>query len=220
MELYGASNAFDAFQFMLSRADMFLHGDIDDDQSESVACRKQQLINLLQNYDRTKDLTNLSVDFFIFFDIYLYFIGFKKNRFDLINDYSFPDRNKQRKIAFVVLNGDYTVCGPLFAHVPTGKHTVFTFGDMSIATHVDKYIERLNRTGKFFFLCMKTNPIDFLVDPRLIPITKEQSPSTMNSHVLNDHEQLTDVHLDMLVDDHSALINGVNSGEYFREHTR
>lgn len=147
MELYGASNALDAFEFILSFLSIPIGEYIDNNQNYSAAYRRQLLMNLLQNYDKKRDLTNLFADFYVFFDIYLYFIQFKQHEFGLINDYTFPDRTKQRKIAFVVLNRDQTICGPLFAHVNTGIQTVFTSDDISVTIHVDKYIERLNRTG-------------------------------------------------------------------------
>ena len=216
MELYGVSNALDAFQFVLSHGNTFLGEDFENDQDHSNDYRKQVLINLLRNYYDRRDLTNLFIEFYIFFDVYLYFIGFKQYQFGLINDYLFPNGTKQRKIAYVVLNGNGTICGPLFAHGPTGKQTVFTHSDMSIATEVDKYIEKLNRTGNF--LRMKTISIHFLIDPSLIPLTKECSPSTTNPDVMNDSQQITNVRMDMLVNDHSALINGVNSGNSFCKH--
>ena len=147
MELYGASNTRDAFEFLLSHLSTPIDEDIDNNQKHSADCRKQQLINLLRSYNRERNLTNLFVDFFIFFGIYLYFIGFKEHEFGLINEYVFPDRTKQRKIAFIVLNRDQTICGPLYALVNTGIQTVFTLDDISVSIHVDKYIEKLNRTG-------------------------------------------------------------------------
>ena len=152
MELHGEPNAVCTFEFILSHAAASTGMSTNNNQNQSMHYEKQQHINLVQNYNDGRNLTKLAVEFAKSFAIYLYFIAFHQGKFGIINEYLFPDQIKQRKTAFVVLNGDKTICGPLFTHDSTGEQTVFVLGDMSVAFQVDKYIDKLNRTGKFYFL--------------------------------------------------------------------
>ncbi|CAF4557455.1 unnamed protein product [Rotaria sp. Silwood1] len=70
----------------------------------------------------------------------------------IINEYFIVNQNKLKKNAFIVLNGDDTICGPLFAFDRNEKiQTVFDFDDMSIYHYVDKYIDEINRTDRSLF---------------------------------------------------------------------
>jgi hypothetical protein len=151
MELYDAQSALHTFEFIISHGAAFLKRMMNNDQNELTDYDKQKLIDLVPNHSGRETLADLMGKFVEFFSIYLSFIAFEQGKFRIINKYSFPDKTKQRNQAFVVLNGDNTFCGPLFAHDLTGRiQTVFDFDDIRIAFQVQKYIEKLNQTGKFY----------------------------------------------------------------------
>jgi hypothetical protein len=146
MELYDVSNAFGTFEFIL------LNGHMKNNENELMNNDKQQLIQLAQNYNGGQTLILLIIGFAQLYNIYLHFIAFHEGRFQMINECSFPDKTKQGQQAFIVLNGDYTVCGALFSVSLDGrKQTVFPFDDMRVTSQVNKYIEELNRIGKVYF---------------------------------------------------------------------
>jgi hypothetical protein len=98
-------------------------------------------------------MIDFAIEFSKISNIYLHFIAFVQGKFKIINSYSHLNTTVQKKKSFVVLNGTNTICGPLFAHDLTGNiQSVFAFDDMRIGPQVDKYIEKLNRTSKVFFL--------------------------------------------------------------------
>lgn len=61
---------------------------------------------------------------------------------------------------------------------------------------------------------MKTNSTHLFLDRRLIPLTKEYLSSAIHPDHLDDNQQVTNICMDTLVNNHSALINGPNSGKY------
>ncbi len=148
MELYDAESAFNTLEFILLNDARFTN----NNQNELIDYDKQQLTNIVQIYSGKPTLITLMGKFVESYNIYLHFIGFDQGKFRVINQYFFRDTNERRRLAFVVLNGDDTVCGPLFTDDDlTGRiQTVFAFDDMRITLQVDKYIEKLNRTGKFY----------------------------------------------------------------------
>jgi hypothetical protein len=146
MELYGGSNTLGTFEFIL------LNGHMKNNENELTNNDKQQLIQLAQNDNGRETLIRLIVGFAELYHIYLHFIAFHESKFQMINEWSFPDKIKQGQQAFIVLNGDYTVCGVLFSIGLDGrKQTVFPFDDMHVTSQVNKYIEELNRTGNVYF---------------------------------------------------------------------
>jgi hypothetical protein len=104
MNLHVAPSVLDMFEFIL------LDGNMNNNQLTND--EKQKLIKLVQNYNDEQILT-LAIEFAGSYNIYLHFIAFHQGKFQIINEYSFPDRTKQRQQAFIVLNGDFTVCGAL-----------------------------------------------------------------------------------------------------------
>jgi len=148
MELYDAESAFNTLEFILLNDARFTN----NNQNELIDYDKQQLTNIVQIYSGKPTLNDLMGKFVESYNIYLHFIGFKQGKFRMINQYYyFRDTDERRRLAFIVLNGDDTVCGPLFTDDLTGRiQTVFAFDDMRITLQVDKYIEKLNRTGKFY----------------------------------------------------------------------
>jgi hypothetical protein len=148
MELHVAESAFGTFQFILSNAAKPLNKN--NNQNE-LTDYDQQLVNLVQTCNGGQNLTELAMEFGKFSNIDLRFIAFYQEKYRIINESSFPDTTKRGHRAFVVLNGDSTICGPLFTHDLTGKvQTVFPFDDNRIVFEVHKYIEKLNQTGKFY----------------------------------------------------------------------
>ncbi|CAF0946425.1 unnamed protein product [Rotaria sordida] len=68
------------------------------------------------------------------------------------NECIIVDQNEPKKTAFIVLNGDDTICGPLFALNRNEQiQTVFDLDDMSIYHYVDKYIDEINRIDSSLF---------------------------------------------------------------------
>jgi hypothetical protein len=114
MELHDARNAVDALEFILSNGTACIGKNTNNNESLFINYNKQQLIELVQNYNNGQNLTNLAVQFINSFGIHLHFIAFNQGKFGIVSKYLFLDKSKQRKIAFIVLNGDKTICGPLF----------------------------------------------------------------------------------------------------------
>lgn len=109
--------------------------------------RSQALEAFVQKYAHGIESYLALVDFINQFGIYLHFIGFINGQFRLINDYQLV-RSDGKQTAFIVLNGDRTVCGPLFLYDSAYQQRfVFALDDQSVHTNVLKYIDRLNRTG-------------------------------------------------------------------------
>jgi hypothetical protein len=124
MQLYDANDAFNTFKMLL------LNDRVSNQLTDS---EKQQLVNLVKQCERKHRLVYLMIEFAKTYNIYLHFIAFVKDKFMIINEYSFVGDNKSKKQAFIVLNGDYTVCGPLF--VLFRKQAIFTIYLKSIKTN-------------------------------------------------------------------------------------
>jgi hypothetical protein len=151
MELHDANGLLNTVIFILSNDHKFNSSNVENSQDQLTDPEKQQFVDLQKGPQGQHMLFNLIMALTNFYKIYLHIIGFKDGQFQIINEYYVVDRNKPQKQAFVVLNGDNTVCGPLFAHNRTGgKQTVFAFDDIRITNYVDKYIEMLNQIGKFY----------------------------------------------------------------------
>ena len=173
MGLYVALSVFDTLKFILS------NGNIDNNQNKLTHSGEQELLKLVQNYNDGSVL-NLAVAFAASYNIYLSFIAFHENRFQIVNEYSFPDRTKQRLQSFIVLNGNFTVCGPLSSVALDGRRqAIYPFGDIRAKWQVDKYIEELNRIGKFYFNLKLINYIEFSTDTRSFPKTDETHQKDM-----------------------------------------
>jgi len=186
MELYDAESAFHTFEFILSNDATFIGKNLENNQKKLTDYDKQQLTNIVQIYSGKETLTGLMGKFVESYKIYLHFIGFNQGKFRIINEYSFLDKDEQRRLAFVVLNGDDTVCGPLFIDDLTGRtQAVFAFDDMRITLEVEKYIEKLNRTGKFCCIIKEINRTWFLIDPRLFFQIQEDPISTVDGDSSN-----------------------------------
>jgi len=114
MEIYDAKSALDTFQFILSNGSTFTSGNFNNNQNE-LTVYNQQLTNIVQIYSGRQTLIDLIGKFFEFSNIYLHFIAFNddQGKFQIINKYFFQDKTKRKALAFVVLNGDHTICGPL-----------------------------------------------------------------------------------------------------------
>jgi hypothetical protein len=154
MQLCNANGAFNTFEMLLLNDRIFEKKNINNNQNQLTDSEKQQLVNLVEQYERERErehaLLYLIVEFANKYNIYLHFIAFFKDKFMINNDYSFVGDNKSKKQAFIVLNGDNTVCGPLFSVDRYERRAVFGMDDMRIKHYVDKYIEKLNRTGTFY----------------------------------------------------------------------
>ncbi|CAF4123970.1 unnamed protein product, partial [Adineta steineri] len=125
---------------------------------------------LKQKHGFQSTSSSLIRDFMIFFNIHLYFIIIEGGKFQKTTENITLTPNDQTKQAFIVLNGDKTVCGVVYICDLGGKiQTVFNMDDMRIQCDVDKYIEQLN-----------------LTDSRLLPILKEKSNLTINSNTSTD----------------------------------
>ncbi|CAF1052900.1 unnamed protein product [Rotaria sp. Silwood1] len=152
LKLYGAKSARDTFEFILSNDSTFKNKTIDKNQNELTDSDYEQLNNLVRKYRNRHTLIHLIIDFLEFSNTRLNFIGFVDGKFRIINEYFIVNQNKLKKNAFIVLNGDDTICGPLFALDRNEKiQTVFDFDDMSIYHYVDKYIDEINRTDRSLF---------------------------------------------------------------------
>lgn len=137
MELHCAQKISDVFKFIMEYMNT---ESIDDD-------KKQQFIDWYEDPTMETDLFDLMEKSSEYIDLCLQFIGFDEGRFQIINKYTI-NTNQKQKSAFIVLNGDSTMCGPLFFTESNGeKQTAFSLDDMRVNAYVEKYIDKLNQTG-------------------------------------------------------------------------
>ncbi|CAF3439913.1 unnamed protein product [Rotaria sp. Silwood1] len=110
LKLYGAKSARDTFEFILSNDSTFKNKTIDKNQNELTDSDYEQLNNLVRKYRNRHTLIHLIIDFLEFSNTRLNFIGFVDGKFRIINEYFIVNQNKLKKNAFIVLNGDDTIC--------------------------------------------------------------------------------------------------------------
>jgi hypothetical protein len=109
---------------------------------------REQLIQYANKYEHQPASLAGIADFFSTYDTYLYLIAFVEGKFRMVTDYTVFSRDKKKGKAFIVLNGDGTVCGPLFLYGQTVKQQfVFALDDTHVHDYVEQYIDKLNRTG-------------------------------------------------------------------------
>lgn len=81
-----------------------------------------------------------------FFDIHLGIICFRSGEFTLVMDCA---HHKDADVAYLLLNEDNTVCGPLCdVDASNSKQTVFDSDDWSVELNVKMYINGLNHQSK------------------------------------------------------------------------
>ena len=143
------NNVLDILKCILSSDREFLKYSGNNNQNE-----EENLINLVQNYNLTRDLFDVAKEFAKLFNIYLYFIAVDQDKYCIINN-SFSPMNKEQSGQTVVLLDDHPTAWflPLSSDNPTGnRQYVFAFDDQRIADAAEKCIKQLNRSGMFYFL--------------------------------------------------------------------
>jgi hypothetical protein len=114
MDIYDAKGAFNAFKFILSNDPTFKSRKRNNNSNLLTDAEKQQLTNIVQKYERNQNLLQLIIEFLRLFNIYLNFIGIVQGRFKVVSEHTFLDKTASERQALIVLNGNNTICGPLF----------------------------------------------------------------------------------------------------------
>ncbi|UJR37547.1 hypothetical protein I4U23_030248 [Adineta vaga] len=163
MELYGANSELDAFESIIVNKCICTNENMNNVSNNLPISVKEQLKEYVQKHKDAPTSLPAVVEFNNSFKIYLHFIAFRVGKFQLTNKYTFLHNDKEKRQAFIVLNGDNTICGPLFIHATQGERKfLFDLDDMRVQVYVDRYIEKLNRT-----------------DPRSFPVKDETSSSNV-----------------------------------------
>lgn len=137
MELYKANNDTDIFISIIKN----MNDELIDPQ------KLQELIDWIKNPKIEKNNNNFMRKYAECLDLYFCFIGFNQGKFQK-TELKFASADQNKYCVFVVLNGDRTMCGPLYSFDNSGKwQTVFSQNDQCAKVQVEKYIEQLNHTG-------------------------------------------------------------------------
>lgn len=150
IQLFQINNAIEVLKLLILNG-ITPTNNVIKNQNTSNVVNEAKLISLATSYNGLKDLLSLIVGFAQCSGIYLIFIGYIDGKFNVLNEYSNIITTTVDKTSYIVLNGNETICGPLFfVDQYNRKKMVFRHDDMFIKNIVNNYVDQLNGMGNAY----------------------------------------------------------------------